>query len=432
MKKPIALVISIVLSVGQILNPATVLAMTVDDVGGEYWYIPEVIEYDREVTAEIENHCAGSPRYSSCLTSERVKLIIAGGNRYQAISNLRHHKMLITSVNPYRSTIRVHYIGTDRDKDGGGLDASELYIYWLDESKARRRDADKFVEQFKNGELEDGVHVIYAETRHGDELLIARREEVRLVLPAGSLTGNTGGTIFYAAVNDAGEIFGGGVNYLEKCLTDDSFDVGQECRGAYYMINNTHSYYLVPYDEVDEDRGLEISPLVTTPESAAPSTEDEPVEPEPEDEPESEDGLDELELIPEEELNSEGGESSEPELGVEEELEKPDPKPEEGPTVEDGIMEDEIVLEEEPMVKEKPILKDELIPEEAPEDTKPEESEKPKSETGADIGTPKTPNTGEPSHNGGLGTDWCLPMTISLGVAYIIWWIIPVGKKRRQ
>ena len=473
MKKLIAIAASVAMFAGQILNPITISAMMVDDVGGEYWFVPELIEYDIEFEAEIEKRCAEALYPSSCLRFERVKHINADGNRYKAVWQLKHTKMLITAVNPYRSTIRMYYIGADNGSDGEELDAVELYIYWLDTSKTSRRDPDVFVEQFKNGELEDDVHVVYAETRHDDEPLIARREEVRFVLPAGSFTGSTNGTIFYAAVNAAGDIFGGGVSYARKCFTNDNLSVGQECRGSFYMINNTYTYYLAPHDEIDEDKTLDTSPLTAEPESTdepeepeipeepwspedpdtpeEPGSTEEPESPEEPDTPEMPDAPDDLEVpeepetpevpdtpeIPETPDATEGEEAT----GTPDVPEEPAGpiKPSNGPSNLENPKEslaepsNESFSPGEPEKSEEPRTRDNSENYEEPaiitdDPVKPNEkpsSFEPKEET------PKTPNTGEPGSSSSESS-WCLPMVISLGIAYVVWWIIPVNKKRKQ
>ncbi|MBP5512547.1 hypothetical protein J6X73_00005 [Candidatus Saccharibacteria bacterium] len=445
MKKPIALVISIVLSVGQILNPATVLAMTADDVGGEYWYIPELIERDMEVEAEIKarNPCLKSPDYYSCLEFERARYIRTDGNRYKAVWQLRHSMILVTAINPYRNTIRVYYTGDDRlAGDEEETRIAELYVYWLDNEKIKTRSATEYIEQIKSGEVEDGVHVVYAETRHGDEPWIESREEIRLVLSTGSFTGNIGGKILYAAIDNAGRMVAGGDDYLGRCLSNEEFDVGQECRGSYYMLNNTYSYRLVSYDEIDEDKTLDISPLVVTSEPTDTpeenpdpeeelddemdfeedlELEDEPEEISLEEDPELEDESDDMNPEDDSELEEESGEM---------ELEY-DLKPEEETILN---LEGNLELEEAPEVveiKEPEGLESESVDTEFESEVKTDAGAESKLEFEPYI-IPKTPDTGEPPHDGDSGADWCLPMVISLGIVYIIWWIIPVGKKRRQ
>ena len=467
MKKLTALAASVTMLAGQILNPITTSAMKVNDEGGEYWYIPETIIHDKEVEAEIAEACADSYNYNYCLNVARGRRINSEGNRYQAAYQLRRSRFLITAVNPYRSTVRVYYAGENSVSNTEKANLTELYLYWIDDGKITPELNwelyNIYFNQIRNDEPEDGIHVIYSGARSGEESWIETEEEARLVLSTGSLTNNINGQIFFTIVNDFGDVYSGFYRYQNICLDNEFFGIGQECLGAYYIINDTFTYVLSPYDEIEEDRELELSPLTAEPEVPEDPTEpdepenpDEPAEPEEPESPEEPGEPTEPEepVTPDEPENPEDPEdpnepedpinSDEPEIP--EELDAPEKSEDVEEPIAQAIKQDdqgELATTNSPAesTTSSEVPEEQVQPEEQVEPKEPKWSTKVRISGTDNVGfggditiediRPKTPDTGETS-NDDPGASWCLPVVTTLGLAYIIWWIIPTGKKRRQ
>lgn len=258
------------------------MAERVDDAGGEYWYIPETLEFTAETDALIEEACEGNSNYSYCRTRQAIKFLGTYGNKYQAVWQLKHQNFTLSAVNPYRGTIRIYYNGFNSQSEQEKADISELYLYWVEEGTLDPQTnytlADVYVEQMRAGTTVDGVHPILVKNENESESIITG-EETRFVVSSDDLVFNMRRKIFFTLINTVGDEYFGVFNY-GNCMSSISRDDGKECRGAYYLINDTYTYLFDSYEETPEDQEL---PLW---EEGTSTTEPEPEEPEYLEEPE--------------------------------------------------------------------------------------------------------------------------------------------------
>lgn len=233
------------------------MAERVDESGGEYWYIPEILEFEAETDAVIEEACKDNGNYNNCRTLQAIQLFNTYGYKYKAVWQLKHQNFILTAINPYRGTIRAYYNGLNSQSQEKA-DISELYIYWVEEGRTDPQSdyslARIYAEQIENGTAEDYIHPILI--KNGTETgWMTTGEEARFVIPSNDLLANPQHKIFFTTINTVGDIYSGFLNYSD-CLSSINREDGLECRGVYYFINETYTYLFDTYPETLEDKEL--------------------------------------------------------------------------------------------------------------------------------------------------------------------------------
>lgn len=469
MKKILPLAISLTIFAGQTLNATTAMAIITDDMGGKYWSIAEVIEYERETDAAMAESCASSPAFNECMENKRVRYIINEGDGYEPVLQLKNRRFTITSVNPTRSTLRVHYTGFNSRYKYKKAHIAELYMYWLEDGKITPQldwtTASLYTDKIRNNQIEDGMHVIFARNEpqtEGSEWL-KNGEEVRIVLPTGSLIGDTNRQIYYTMVNDVGDTYSGFQDYI-ACASSDEFGDGEgmECQGTYY-INRSHTYFLKAAAESEDDKGLPFSSFNL----ASDSSDTEPeIPPVIEDDYPIIDDIpitDDLPVIDNPPVTDNLPTTDDPLTVEDHPVAYVSPATEEPPitdvppaTEEPLITNAPPATEESQQVAEEPLATEEPLTTDEPQTTKESSAtkellttqislttDKPlnitpisikKNETTL-VNMPKTPNTGEYIEEGNStdpSSQRLITTLIILSLLFIVWWIIPANKKKKQ
>ena len=423
MKKLPILLICTALLTQFVKNP--VLAMKTDDAGGEYWYIPETLEYKKEVDEMLTEKCASAQFFEICYNNKKIYHLIDNGNRYQAVWQLEHMRFVITAVNPMRNTIRMYYTGWNSVSESKKADAMELYLYWLEDGKITPQmdwtKASFYTDKIRNNQDEAGMHVLFAKNEpqiNGSEWM-ETGEETRIVLAPGSLTSNNNKQIFYTMVNSYGDTYTGLYAYGD-CLEEFGDNESMECRGAFYIKDNAYTYLLDAVEESEEDKSLPLSPLTKEPENLNeladddenPSDEaadDERPSNEPDDENISDSDKQETQLDNDNQGNDDPSEEYQPdddtpsETISDNELDTSDPSPDISDLPEEEPYGIPDIIEASSIIDKSTSNSNEL---------------------------PKTPNTGK-----SIATKSVEPpmhIVAIIGLLFIIWWIMPVNKKKKQ
>lgn len=448
MKKLPILLICTALLTQFVKNP--VLAMKTDDAGGEYWYIPETLEYKKEVDEMLTEKCASSQFFDICYNNKKIYHLIDNGNRYQAVWQLEHMRFVITAVNPRRNTIRMYYTGWNSVSESEKADAVELYLYWLEDGKITPQidwtKASFYTDKIRNNQDEAGMHVLFAKNEpqvNGSEWM-KTGEETRIVLTPSSLTGNSKKQIFYTMINSYGDTYTGFYAYGD-CLEEFGDNESMECRGAFYIKDNAYTYLLDAVEESEEDKSLPLSPLTKEPENLNEPDDDNPSN-EPDDENISDSDERETQLDNDNQGNDDPSEEYQPdddvssiEIVSDNELNTSDlppdisDLPEEEPygipdiIDEDGPLTDYVVISDNASSDEN--NEDRYGKSEDDNDIIKEPSIVEKSTSNSNE-LPKTPNTGKSI--AAKSVEPPMPIIAIIGLLFVIWWITPVNKKKKQ
>ena len=462
MKKSALLLASAVMFAGQIINAASASASSVDSNGGTYVYVPEAIESGQAIEAEIKEYCSSQTlhNYETCVVLQSIPYYNDGTYLYSSYKNLWNKTFAITAVNPFRSTIRAFYGGYNNAHPDTAANVDRFFVYWTDDDSVFINN--EHVDQIINDMVPDGVHLVLSVDNAREELF-KTGEETRFVLPQGSLINNEKSFLFAILINDAGDILTGNFDYNHRCVYSESelFGEGKECTGAFYNINNTYTYYLVPNTETEIDATLpiglpELNELteITDEEPTGPIDSPEPapgsIEPDPElSEPESEILEPEIEVdenetsMPEEHDSGLAEDKSEP-TPVFESTQKPEAIPEPEPEI--AVLSDVPEPKESETVPESKIKDSEInleltTPEPEIDQSIDQETEEPEliSYSGGyggkekDISVPQAGSKEEPDPEYAESDYVGLTITLLISsILLIIWWIFPIKHKKHN
>ncbi len=383
--------------------------MEADDLGGEYWYVPETLARYNEIEEAVAASCAKSRTYEACTSNKRVMYLVNGGKREQAVWSLKNQYFVITAINPMRSTMRVYYTGLDTAAASGRSNISELYLYWLEDDKITPQlsytMANFYTEKIKNSQYEKGLHVILAKNEpqtEGNEWLKIG-EEVRLVLSPDVLEGNTKKQVFYTVVNDNGSVSSGFYEY-GACVNSDEFGEGMECKGAFYVTDVSHSYLLKAFPEAEEDKDLPLRQ-----ENASLNPDDKIIQ--------EDDNNNFKDIINEEATSNSDNDIANDTIEFQE-----GPSEEPSENIPDNLLEEK--LEEI----------NEILEQKVEISTENTSSQPVEIKNSLDLESIplKSPNTGELTEENIEAKSQELIILIVVSLIFISWWIIPINKKKKQ
>ena len=222
-KKPFLSLLSLIL-ISSIGFSAPTFAKTIQGTSKKFWTIPELIELKEENDRERELACNGN---SECEENLYYSLLEQGGI-YSAIDNFSNMHLLITSINPSASTVRVlfhdkvpmDYIGNEVEP--AVLD--EIFIAWFS------REPDMFNNYYaKYGRYKMEKYFLFSDSASNrGRGWFPPNQEVELPIDHADALLRSPHYIFFTMEGEHTSV--SGMHDYSNCVESPFFEEGMECR----------------------------------------------------------------------------------------------------------------------------------------------------------------------------------------------------------
>ncbi len=397
------LISTLILAAGGLVNlataspPASAMIKKDDTL---YWSFGEMAKFNIEITTESEGVCGSDEMCKEMYIHER-KEQSSTPEKYQALEYFKGvSRLIFPTINPSTEMFSLYY--RDRDEtaemENGPFSVREIYLAWVENSVPDPRyqaywDGDDaitpYVADIRRGLMSPGVHELYHANvaKNGEKWL---RPNIVMTIDAGSsgLANNQNHLIHFTVLATNNGNMLGATDY-SSCFNWGTYQEGMECR---IMYSGTGWPVYFPAFPGAEIPGVEVV-----------------AEPEPE-----------PEVIPEPE----------------------EPTPEPTPEPEEPTPELEPTLEPEPIVPE-PTPEPEIAPEMPATPTTPKISTSTIGVlTTTTISTPDMTSATSPQESVEVPLaakpekahefPWWFIAFIFSGIALILWWFIPLPKRRKK